>query len=141
MKRNILFIVYLLLATTGAQAQNTLNVYQKDGSLLCFSFADKPITLFDGDDVVVKTNKQNICFPFSSIDKYTFEDGLVPTGIMSIQTLDSSSESISIYAMDGKLLNTGTCKNGNFTEIQIGDLPSGTYIIKNKNVTYKFKKQ
>lgn len=54
MKRRYLILLLMAVAVIGAKAQNTLNVYQKDGTLLCFSFADKPITLFVDDDVVVK---------------------------------------------------------------------------------------
>lgn len=137
----ILFFALLLLTAIGAQAQNTLNVYQTDGTLLCFSFADKPTTLFVDDDVIVKTDKQLLSFPFSSIDRYTFEDGHDPTGFMGIQMSDPSSEGISIYDMSGKLRKTVVPSNGNSAEIQTTDLPAGTYIIRNKDVTYKFQKK
>lgn len=141
MKRRFLILLLMAVAVIGAKAQNTLNVYQKDGTLLCFSFADKPITLFVDDDVVVKTDKQILSFPFSSIDRYTFEDGLAPAGVLSIQSADSSSGSISIYDMSGRLLKTINPSSDSSAEIQTSDLPLGTYIIKSKNTTYKFQKK
>lgn len=141
MKLKFIFFSLLLLTTIGAQAQNTLNVYQKDGTLLCFSFADKPMTLFVDDDVIVKTDKQLLSFPFSSIDRYTFEDGLDPAGLISIQIDGTFSEGVSIYDLSGKLMKTVNPSNGNSVEIQTMDLPAGTYIIRNKNITFKFQKK
>lgn len=141
MKLKSLLFTLLLLTTIGAQAQNTLNVYQKDGTLLCFCFADKPMTLFVDDDVIVKTDKQLLSFPFSSIDKYTFEDGLDPSGLISIQVGEHPSEGVSIYDLSGKLLKTVGPSESRSVEIHTTDLPAGTYIIRNKGVSYKFQKK
>lgn len=138
-KKLILFL--LAAVAVGAQAQNTLNVIRQDGSFMCFRFTEKPQTTFEGNDVVITTDKQNLKIPFSTIKEYTFGDDLIATDVISMQAADSGLGTVYVYSVNGKLIKTIGSSNNKSAEIFTKELPAGTYIIKNNNVTYKYQKQ
>ena len=135
MKRKV-FLLLLSALFTGAHAQNTLNVIQKDGTITCFAFADKPIATFSGSDVIVSTTKTEVTFPFSSIVKYTFDDGLTPTGIFSTRNA-AKVYPVKIFNSAGAIVKTIETSSEGTAEVQINTLPAGTYIINNGTTTYK----
>ena len=139
MKRQLLFLLFMAIAV-GVQAQNTLNVIQKDGTITCYAFADKPQTMFSGSDVIVKTDKTEVAFAFSSIEKYTFEDGLTPTGVLSTR-FNGKAYPVKIYTPAGALVKTIEPSAEGMAEAQINALPAGTYIINNGTTTYKINKK
>lgn len=138
-KKLILFL--LAAVAVGAQAQNTLNVIRQDGSFMCFRFSEKPQTTFEGNDVVITTDKQNLKIPFSTIKEYTFGDDLIATDVISMQAADSGLGTVYVYSINGILIKTIGSSNNKSVEIFTKELPAGTYIIKNNNVTYKYQKQ
>lgn len=138
-KKLILFL--LAAVAVGAQAQNTLNVIRQDGSFMCFRFSEKPQTTFEGNDVVITTDKQNLKIPFSTIKEYTFGDDLIATDVISMQAADSGLGTVYVYSVNGILIKTIGSSNNKSVEIFTKELPAGTYIIKNNNVTYKYQKR
>lgn len=141
MKKSILLLLLLALsASLGVQAQNTLNVYQKDGTIVCFPFSSNPVTRFVDADVVITTTDQTVSYPFASIEKYTFDDGVTPTGLISIRGTERLDAPISVYNAGGQLVRSVTPTDGN-ADLDLRSLPAGTYIIKNGTVTYKIQKK
>lgn len=141
MKLRFLFLMALLSVATVMRAQNTLNVHQKDGTIMCFSFSQKPISTFDGTDVKVTTSEETVTFPFASVSKYTFEDGLTPTGVFAVKTSDPNDNSINIYNVNGQLIKTQNVTSDDDARLDVTGLPAGTYIIKSKSITYKYQKR
>ena len=140
MKKKLILFLFAAVAV-GAQAQNTLNVIRQDGSFMCFRFTEKPQTTFEGNDVVITTDRQNLKIPFSTIKEYTFGDDLIATDVISMQAADSGLGTVYVYSVNGKLIKTIGSSNNKSVEIFTKELPAGTYIIKNNNVTYKYQKQ
>ncbi len=140
MKKKLILLLLAAVAV-GAQAQNTLNVIRQDGSFMCFRFTEKPQTTFEGNDVVITTDKQNLKIPFSTIKEYTFGDDLIATDVISMQAADSGLGTVYVYSVNGKLIKTIGSSNNKSVEIFTKELPGGTYIIKNNNVTYKYQKR
>lgn len=138
MKKLIFIIAFL--CTLFSKAQNTLNVYQKDGTITCFSFSSKPESVFSGDDVIVRTTDQEVSFAFASIEKFTFEDGVTPSGIISTRNAAGQSAPVKVYNTNGVLLKTVEPTEGS-SELPLRDLPAGVYIIKNSTTTYKLIKK
>jgi len=134
-------IAVLFCSSVSAFAQNTLNVYQKDGTITCFSFSSKPESVFSGDDVIVRTTDQEVSFAFASIEKFTFEDGVTPSGIISTRNEGGKSAPIKVYNTNGILLKTVEPTEEGSTEFPLRDLPAGIYIIKNSTSTYKLIKK
>lgn len=143
MKKSILSVLLLLLALSaslGVQAQNTLNVYQKDGTIVCFPFSSNPVTRFVDANVVITTTDQTVSYPFESIEKYTFDDGVSPTGLVTIRDNNNLRQPISIYNAGGQFVRS-VIPTGGSADLDLRKLPAGTYIIKNGTVTYKIHKQ
>ena len=112
---------------------------------------------------IVDLNCSHVCtdFPLEAfLDggglRYTYEgeipnvDGmkLKPGEIRFFQGKDKmafdglpNGQNISVYSLDGKLLKTQTSHSGQQTVISLTSYPTGTYIVKVGDATYKFQKQ
>ena len=119
-------------------AQNTLNIHQKDGTLVSYTFSEKPILTYTETGVHLKTSKVEIDFPMSNLEKLTFSDE-VSNAISRVRTEGGNSDT-HIYSIDGTLLKS-IKNNLNATSFSINDLPEGIYLIKNGKATYKIYKR
>lgn len=138
MKRNLLLaLASLLLGTASAFAQNTLNIHQKTGGVVSYSFSEKPVVTYTEDGIHLVTNSVEVDYPLSNLEKFTFEDNVSPSGI--IRTEGGSSD-VQIYSVGGTLVKTVKATDG-VTTFSTKDLPAGIYVIKNGKSTYKIVKK
>lgn len=139
MKSKLLLSVLGLLLGLGAYAQNTLNVHQKDGTVVCYAFGEKPVVTYTDEGIHLATTKVEIDYPMANLEKFTFEDSGTSESIETI-TIEGTTEDIRIYTTAGVLVRTIPQSEG-AAAFSTADLPAGVYIIKNGKTSYKITKR
>ena len=140
MKHKLLFLLFCpFLGALSCFAQNTLNVHQKDGTVVSYAFSEKPVVTYTDTGIHLVTTKVEVDYPLANLEMFTFEDGGTSEGIETITTT-STADDIRIYNTAGFLLRTIPHSEGTAT-FSTGDLPAGIYIISNGKTTYKITKR
>ena len=138
MKQLLLFL--FVLCTAQSYAQNSVNIFQKSGRVICYTFSDRPKVEFEGERFFISVSQKTIEIPMSNIAKFTFSDEDYATGIENVKTNDFQSDYVEIYTIGGKLVKKDRLTD-NTKLTSIDDLANGTYIIKNGSTTYKITKK
>ena len=155
--KKLLFLLLLLLALPIgmlADNQNTLIVKTKDGAQTTFVLQDKPRVTFEGTDLKVVSDKETVAFALADVLRFEYvkkdalgidEDVVDPTGVsyqggvLVISQLRQGA-SVAVYALDGKLLRQLTASHSGTYRLNLSELPTGLYLVKADNVTYKITK-
>ena len=155
--KKLLFLLLLLLALPIgmlADNQNTLIVKTKDGAQTTFVLQDKPRVTFEGTDLKVVSEKETVAFALADVLRFEYvkkdalgidEDVVDPTGVsyqggvLVISQLRQGA-SVAVYALDGKLLRQLTASHSGTYRLNLSELPTGLYLVKADNVTYKITK-
>ncbi len=134
----LLAIFGMLWGSAACFAQSVLNIHQKDGTVVSYGFSEKPVVTYNEAGVHLSTAKVEVDYPFASLEKFTFTDG-VADGIEQLRAVGISDD-ILVYDMRGVLLRTVKQSEGT-AAFSTQDLPQGIYIIKNGKTTYKITKR
>lgn len=134
----LLSCLSLWLGTLTASAQNTLNVHQKDGTVVRYAFSEKPTVTYTAEGIHLVTTKVEVDYPMENLEKWTFSE-VDYSGIDEIRT-DGITDEVFVYSLGGTLVKTVSPTDGAAT-FSIADLPAGIYVIKNGNATYKITKR
>ena len=155
--KKLLFLLLLLLALPIgmlADNQNTLIVKTKDGAQTTFVLQDKPRVTFEGTDLKVVSDKETVAFALADVLRFEYvkkdalgidEDVVDPTGVsyqggvLVISQLRQGA-SVGVYTLDGKLLRQLTASHSGTYRLNLSELPTGLYLVKADNVTYKITK-
>lgn len=138
LRMNRLFICLLLgISAFYTYAQNTLNIHQKNGGMVSYSFADKPVVTYVEDNLHVSTNNVSIDYPLSDLVKLTFTESGSSIGELRVE--DNNSP-IQIYDVNGGLIKM-LVKKESESILNIQELPTGIYFIKQGTITTKIVKQ
>jgi hypothetical protein len=128
----------LCFALSGA-AQQQLNIYTTTRGVVCFSFAETPkVTFPTGETLAVEAGDVKVEFPFSEVEKLTFEDGV--TAIATLQVSEKGNAPICIYDTAGRLVSKTAPTKGTATA-DLSTLPAGTYVVSDGKRTYKVLKR
>ena len=157
MKPKLTTILLSLMFTTVAWAQNAVTIYQTDGKTANFAFAEKPVVTYTEDNLVLTTTKTSVQYPIYLIQKIEFqEEWFAPTdikptieeadvkfsfqgGVITISGGVPNSE-VFIYNIKGlKVRQYRLDEQGN-TSISTTNLDKDIYIVKTKNISFKFRK-
>jgi len=149
-----LFLVLLGGNETLAQTQR-LVVWQKDGEKVVFDLSERPKTVFEGTDIVISTSTMIVSYPIDRVLRYTYE--LKPSGIENTNISKSiiisqngdelllenlhQGTCIQVFSTDGKLISTQIADGRKTTIISLATSPSGVYVVKANDVTYKLMKR
>ena len=161
MKRTLLrFIFTSLLAAMSstlhaADEVETLIILMKNGSENAFFLKDKPKVTFEGTSLKVSAATGDVSFALADVMRFTYakkstsgisEQVENPTGVsfegdvIVISQLKANTTA-SIYALDGKLIRQLKPQRAGTYRISLSELPSGLYLVKADNVTYKITKR
>ena len=161
MKRTLLrFIFTSLLAAMSptlhaADEVETLIILMKNGSENAFFLKDKPKVTFEGTSLKVSAATGDVSFALADVMRFTYakkstsgisEQVENPTGVsfegdvLVISQLKANTTA-SIYALDGKLIRQLKPQRAGTYRIRLSELPSGLYLVKADNVTYKITKR
>jgi hypothetical protein len=159
MIKKTLILISLLACSIGNIAQTTtqrLVVWQKSGEKVYFALSEEPETTFDDGKLVIKTTKTTVYYQLENVLRYTYEgtidaiDGpkLRPGEVIFRQGTDqmafdglADGTRLTVYALDGKQLQTITAHGGQQTVVSLAGQPAGTYIVKIGDTTFKFVKR
>ena len=161
MNTRLLFCFLLLLSmTVGAWAQNAFVIYQKDGMVTTFSFAEKPILSYSGNELVLTTTETSVQYPIYMLQKVAFD-----MKDIDMEDIEDGIKGVSVYAdvrysfREGSLFISG-CEPGalvslyNLKGMKVGQyrldaegkatiplqtLSKDTYIVKAGNLSFKFR--
>ena len=148
MQKRLLFIMFLLAGVvTGIYADNDANalvVNHKSGTQTVFAFAQKPIITFRGEALVINSNdKAEFTISMADVKNYTF--GTASTGIDEVKVAGNThiiknghvvfkgmkaGQTVSIYSVDGKLLNSVKADGEGIADIELNTLSKGIFIVK-----------
>lgn len=161
MKRTLLRFVFtsLLAAMSStlhaADEVETLIILMKNGSENAFFLKDKPKVTFEGTSLKVIAATGDVSFALADVMRFTYakkstsginEQVENPTGVsfegdvLVISQLKANTTA-SIYALDGKLIRQLKPQRAGTYRISLSELPSGLYLVKADNVTYKITKR
>ena len=156
--RNLFTLLLLWLTAAGAWAQNTIVVCQNDGTMARFAFTENPVVTYSAGELVMTTNKTSVQYPINRLMKIYFDVGENSDGIKDVEA--SQPEDVQFAFRDGALVVSGgeagaivnlyrldgvsagqfrLDGNGSVT-IPTGSLSKGLYIVKTKQVSFKFRK-
>lgn len=145
------------MAFMTATAQNgpQLKVWKKDKSTVLFALAEKPVTTFSGNKLIIKTSTATVEYPLAEVQRYTYEG--VETGIESIESDNSmlvkqekdklslrnlkTGEEVRLYSSSGSLLQIVKSNGTEPVVISLSSRPQGVYIVKSGNETIKLMKR
>lgn len=157
MRRIITLSLFVFMAFMTATAQNgpQLKVWKKDKSTVLFALAEKPVTTFSGNKLIIKTSTATVEYPLAEVQRYTYEG--VETGIESIESDNSmlvkqekdklslrnlkTGEEVRLYSSSGSLLQIVKSNGTEPVVISLSSRPQGVYIVKSGNETIKLMKR
>ena len=157
MRRIITLSLFVFMAFMTATAQNgpQLKVWKKDKSTVLFALAEKPVTTFSNNMLVIKTSTATVEYPLAEVQRYTYEG--VETGIESIDSDNGvlvkqeknklslrnlkAGEEVLLYSSSGSLLQIVKSNGTEPVVISLSSRPQGVYIVKSGNETIKLMKR
>ena len=160
MKQRLLLLSLLMICFIGVRAadkQNTLFVLTKGNVLHQFVLADKPKVTFEGTNLKVTCeNNASASYTFNLSDVIRFAyDEKSATGIDEVvaKPIDVSQEgdvlvvsqlkagaTVNVFSIDGKLVRQLKPHRSGTYRLNLSELPSGLYLVKAGNTTYKITK-
>lgn len=137
--RFIPLMAMLLGCALGAAAQQQLNIYTTSRGVVCFTFGENPRVSFpSAETLAVESDSLKLEFPFSEVEKLTFEDGV--TAIATLRVSEAQAAPICIYDTAGRLVRKTAPTRGTATA-DLSTLPAGTYVVADGKRTYKVMKR
>lgn len=157
MKKLFLLLIMVVLVNMTSKADNrVLQIWQTDGQIMTISLNEEPRTTYSDGNLIITTTRTTITYPLEQVWKYTYvldgsisEGDGVPDGIKSILSDDGETltfkglkknTEIQLYSTSGQLLRKFKA-NSNQVAVSISQLPTGVYIVKANNATYKITKR
>lgn len=158
MKRKLNLLLMLLAASClsmQADQLETLIVKLKDGSETAFFLKDKPQVKFEGTNLKVTSSVTDATFALADVLRFTYakkdpsginETVIDPTavefkdGVLVISQLKADA-TVDVYALDGKLICQLKARHAGTYRLSLSELPSGLYLVKADNITYKITKR
>ncbi len=141
--------------TSWSFAEPQLKVWKKDKSTVLFALAEKPVTTFSDNKLVIKTSNATVEYPLADVLRYTYIG--VETGIENIESDNSvlvkqednklsldnltAGTEVRLYNSSGRLLDILKSNGTDAVTISIASRPQGMYIVKCGNETIKLMKR
>lgn len=135
---------------------NSLLLYQLDGTVVAYAFDDEPVISYSGDYLVMTTASTSVEYHLATLRKIAFADEWkAALGINEITVPDTefsfSDEDAKVrgekpgtpfyvFDMKGMKCAEGTIDAEGKANIRLSSLPSGIYIIKTQSTSFKIKK-
>lgn len=158
-KKRLTLILTVLLSVLPvslfADTVTSLVVVKKDKTTATFELATKPQVTFEGTDLkIIDEGNATTFIPLADIVRYYFEthdasgiteiksDGTTidyQDGVLVLSGLKSGT-SAQVFSTDGRMVQTLTANyNGTF-RLSLSSLPTGVYVVKVNDTTYKILK-
>jgi hypothetical protein len=153
----LLAMLAMSIVMQAADKQNVLIVLTKDNVQHQFILADKPTVTFEGTQLKVTCEKASASasFNLSDVIRFTYDgkdaagiDELtvdpaeisMEEGVLVISQMKANS-TVNVYSMDGKLIRQLKVQRAGTYRLCLSSLPSGVYLVRTDNITYKITKR
>ena len=158
MKTKLTLIMMLMAAATGAWAQDmimTLVVTMKNQQTHEFALTDRPQVRFEGDQLVVQSDRTVASFPMADVLRFHYEKqsyvGIYEPeddtpelryegGVLIISGI-KAGETAAIYASDGRLVRQLDATRTGTYRLSLASLSTGVYIVRTGKTNYKITKR
>ena len=157
-KRKILLLLLFVIPVLGWAQNDTqrLVVWLKSGEKVYFDLTEEPRTTFEEGKLVITTSLTTVYYLLENVQRYTHEGAMTnievstlrPGELVYMQNNDEMAFEglpdgavLDLYSTDGRKLNTTRANTGKRTVVSLAGFPTGTYILKCGDVTYKFVKR
>ena len=157
-KRKILLLLLFVIPVLGWAQNDTqrLVVWLKSGEKVYFDLTEEPRTTFEEGKLVITTSLTTVYYLLENVQRYTHEGAMTnieastlrPGELVYMQNNDEMAFEglpdgavLDLYSIDGRKLNTTRANTGKRTIVSLAGFPTGTYILKCGDVTYKFVKR
>ena len=158
--RKIILSLAALLISMVMQAQTSdpqrLVIWLMDGTKVYHDLTDMPETTFQNSTLFLKTDKVSISYPLEKVKRYTYEGSFPKVGIQPVRSGEvrfsqganemrfdglPAGTPLKLYSPDGRLLAVQTAAEGQPAVMSLKGRPTGTYIVKAGDASYKFLKK
>lgn len=152
--KKLLLLFLLICGSTKLLAQTALVVHQKSGEVVYYSFSEQPKVKYEGADLVLTTSKTEVKYPLRNLSRFTFGDMASGIDDMPVTKADvkvnngtiavtgaKPSSTISIFNINGTLVTNLQANEEGDMQYNTSALPTGVYVVKSENVTFKFIKK
>ncbi len=153
----LLALLFFIIPQTvkAADEVETLIIQMKNGSENAFFLKDKPKVTFEGSNLKVSAETGDVSYALADVLRFTYakksqtginEQVENPTGVafegdvLVISHLKANATA-SIYTLDGKLIRQLKPQHTGTYRVNLSEMPSGLYLVKADNVTYKITKR
>lgn len=126
----------MLMAVAFSWADTALIVHQKSGGTVEYAFSEKPVVTYRDGYLVISAQEASVMYPMSNMQKFTFGE-LSDQWTRFTPPVGGRPQPTYIYSIGGILMRTLQPSEDGSTPATLDGLPTGTYIIKNGNTTYK----
>ena len=72
MKKAILFLFAIVFSIAVDAVEAKLQVWRADGEVITFDLDEEPVTTYADGNLVIKTSKKTITYPFEKVWKFTY---------------------------------------------------------------------
>ena len=151
----VLLLAVLCLCSSAIKADDmVLQVWLADGQTMSINLSEEPRTTYSDGNLVIMTTKTTVTFPLEKVKKFTYRDasnGINQPNVVKAafsadgETLSfsdlKSGTTILLYNVAGQLLRSVTPDSGNRAVVSVSQLPTGVYVVKMNDATYKITKR
>ena len=151
----LLLLSVLFLFTSTVMAEDlVLQVWLADGQVMSINLNEEPRTTYDDGNLVFTTTKTTISYPLEHVKRYTYvssSSGISsPKGVEATFSADgetltfkglNAGMSIMLYNVAGQLLRKVAPTTEGHAAISVSQLPTGVYVVKMNDATYKITKR
>lgn len=139
MKKGFIVLILSAAGFVSGHAQNQLNIWQRSGGVVSYSFSERPRLVFEGETLRLSAGSVTVEYPSADIQKYTFEN--TPSSVGSVSARLQEGGDVKIYTTDGVLVRTAAAAKDGTRTFSLDELPGGVYVVKSKSSTYKILKR
>lgn len=158
-RRMILLLAAALLVPMSslwaADLVTTLIILTKDNAQHQFALPDKPKVTFEGNNLLVTSDKTTASFALSDVVRFTYQD-IDPSGIQEVYSKDTgvsfedgvlvisqikANSTVCVYSLDGRLVRQLAAKRAGTYRLNLSSLSFGVYLVKTGSLTYKITKR
>ena len=152
--KTMALLVAMATSLTAHAANRALKVWQADGQVLVINLSDEPRTTYSNGNLMITSKQSSVTLPLERVRRYTYVD--VANGIdelkdvraaiskngetLTLTGLKSGTE-VMLYNTACQLLRHLTADGQSPLIVRVATLPTGVYVVKVKDVTYKITKR
>jgi hypothetical protein len=152
--RLLLLSVFCLFVSTVMAEDQVLKVWLADGQVMSTNLNEEPRTTYNDGNLVITTTKTTISYPLEQVKRYTYASA--SSGITSPKSAEATfsadgetltfkglktGTSIMLYNVAGQLLRKVTPTTEGHAAVSVSKLPTGVYVVKMNDATYKITKR